>query len=78
MNVEIPLILNDVPTIRDAVKIPDTNTSPTTASFDVGFVVPIPTEPLEVVVIMVPPTPTFSIEVVVIPEVLTLLKEPFV
>ena len=41
--VEIPVILNDVPTIRAAVKIPETNTSPTTVSFDVGVVVPIPT-----------------------------------
>jgi hypothetical protein len=40
--------------------------------------VPIPTEPLEVVVIIVPPTPTFNSAVVVIPETLILSKVPVV
>ena len=39
--VEIPVIESEVPTILCAVKIPETNTSPCTVSFDVGIVVPI-------------------------------------
>ena len=35
--------------------------SPTIWSFAVGFVVPIPTEPIPVVEITVPPAPTFNI-----------------
>jgi hypothetical protein len=37
-------------------------------------VVPIPIEPLEVVVIMVPPVPTFNNAVVVTPETFKLVK----
>ena len=41
--------------------------APRTSSFDVGFVVPIPTKPAAVVVITVPPVPTFKVVVDVKP-----------
>ena len=39
------VVVSAVPTNDVAVTTPETNTSPTTVSFDVGFVVPTPTLP---------------------------------
>ena len=64
-----------IPVIREAIKymnipygldithhgdLPNRTGIGSSSSFAVGFVVPIPTEPLEVVVITVPPVPTFN------------------
>ena len=53
-----------------AVTTPVILTLPDTVRALVGFVVPIPISPLEVVVMIVPPVPTLSVDVVVTPTVI--------
>jgi hypothetical protein len=58
-----------------AVKIPKIFTSPITSSFTFGFVEPMPTNPLEDEVNIVPPDPTTILEAVIIPVVFILIVE---
>jgi len=71
---EVPIV--KIPVIRASPftnnVVPDAPTAPISRT-NLGFVVPIPTNPAVVVVITVPPVPTLSVPEVEIPEALRLV-----